>query len=186
MRSPSIDLHGFPVSRQKLGVHYRSFFVSMAVFLVGMTLWNGLTGDWPSGRAVTLLLLGTAGLLACLAGVLWVLYRRQWKREGNLDAALFIGPDGIHDRRRWKRPIPWSRIKAVRPMSQDPQKYKTFKIEIEGRNDISRSGLERLFDNWLVHPMGGDPGFTVSFLAIDTDDHEVAALVKKIVVAAES
>lgn len=182
MRPPPIAQHGFPVSRKKLGAHYRSFFVTMAVFLVAMTLWNTFTADDLKPGSVTWLLLANVGILACLAGFLAL----QWRRESNFSPALSIGPEGIHDRRRWRRPIPWSRIKAVRPLTQEPERYKDFKIEVEGRNDISRSGLQRLFDNWIVHPMGGDPGFTVSFVEIESGDKAVATLVRKIVAAAEA
>jgi len=186
MKSPEIDLHGFSVSRERLGVSYMWNFPALAAVSVGLSVWNVLAGDGPASGRMPVFLLMMAGLLACLASVLWVIYRLQWKRESGMIPALSIGSDGIHDWRRWTQTIPWSRIKHFRPLTQDPKKYNSFKIEIEGRNDFSKSGLVRHLHNLIVLPMGGDPGFIVSFRELDADAKTVAALVRKIVAAAEA
>lgn len=54
-------------------------------------------------------------------------------------------------------------------------------FEIEGPNDYSKSMIVRLIDNGIVRPLGGNPGFSVSFDPLEADEKEVAVLVRQIV-----
>ena len=62
-----------------------------------------------------------AAMSLCLAAVgVWFVVQ-GWRRLTGGDATLAIGPNGIHDRRLSRRPIPWGDIRNARVRAAEPQ-----------------------------------------------------------------
>ncbi len=186
MQPPAIAPRPFQASKAKVWSKTAPWAALATALGVSPTA-TSLTAAFNAQDSVAFIVVAGLAWAAVVFAAWWLLQTLLCRRVRRLGAVLtFDDAEGLHDRRRWRRPIPWERIRRVRPIGRSTESYRGFVIEIAGRNDVSKLALQRWADNWIARPLGGDPFFTLSFADLDADDREISALVREIVAVAEA
>ncbi len=185
MQPPVIAPIAFKASKAKIWSK-TARWAALATALGVSPTATSLTATFNAQDSVAFIVVAGLAWAAVVFAAWWLLQTFLWQRVRRLGAVLTLDAEGLHDRRRWRMPIPWKRIQQVRPIGRSAESYRGFVIEIAGRNDVSNCALQRWADNWIAQPLGGDPFFTLSFADLDANDREISALIREIVAVAEA
>lgn len=164
--------HEFPISGAPLTVGWNRRWVTRAAIgslpMAALTGWlasavafEGFGDLSPFGRLVLTAMFGAFGLLFCGTAATYALARVRPQ------VVVALGPDGLHDRRLTREPIPWPAILSLTPLQKGGQLMLLLNVADPKAWPGPRHPLWAV--NRMAARLAGGGGLAVNVTGLETD-----------------